>query len=242
MEILTEIGDLQIGTIEKVILILLVAAIFNLEKILIVLDRLANHWTVDKKFKDNNFYIRVFLGSMFVGAIIGCIWILGDYYKTPFVIRCACLIVLWGISLLFINGRETVKLGVLHESRIVGVLLINFPIVLFTIAILAMYYEKVTLETICMLLLILCEFRGLYVFSSSYTIYSNSYVDVVLANSEKICGIDVDKIKKKGKWLIIDINKTKRILLFDNVIELNYYGEPKYVLGKLDYIKDIKCT
>lgn len=37
MEILTEIGDLQIGTIEKVILILLVAAIFNLEKILIVL-------------------------------------------------------------------------------------------------------------------------------------------------------------------------------------------------------------
>ncbi len=45
-------------------------------------------------------------------------------------------------------------------------------------------------------------------------------------------------MKKKSKWLIITSGSEKKMLLFEDIIRIDYYGEAKYIL-KENFFLDI---
>lgn len=65
-----------------------------------------------------------------------------------------------------------------------------------------------------------------------YIRYENSFADITLNTFSKIEKVEVDKIYKSGKWLIIEYEKEKRYILFENIVDIRYYGDAKYVISK----------
>lgn len=64
------------------------------------------------------------------------------------------------------------------------------------------------------------------VFSDHILIYSNKYVSVVLNDGTEIKDIQIDKIKVKRKWMIINkIGENEIRIRESSVVRINYYGK-----------------
>ena len=64
------------------------------------------------------------------------------------------------------------------------------------------------------------------VFSDNILIYSNKYVSVVLNDGTEIKDIQIDKIKVKRRWIIINKTEKNEIRISESaVVRINYYGE-----------------
>lgn len=83
--------------------------------------------------------------------------------------------------------------------------------------------DKATLVwgiTLCALVLLVP------VFSDHILIYSNKYVSVTLNDGTEIKDIQIDKIKVKRKWMVINkIGENEIRIRESSVIRINYYGE-----------------
>lgn len=77
---------------------------------------------------------------------------------------------------------------------------------------------------------IIIEITGLLYFTGRYITYKYSYANIYAANGNALKGIDIDKIKIKGKWIIIEnIQNETRIKLIE-LQGIEYYGEQKVKL------------
>lgn len=64
------------------------------------------------------------------------------------------------------------------------------------------------------------------IFSDNILIYSNKYVSVILNDGTEINDIQIDRIKIKRKWMIINKTEKNEIRIRESsVVRSNYYGE-----------------
>lgn len=110
-----------------------------------------------------------------------------------------------------------------HKVRKIIVLALTEVIYFMPIFMLNHADDKATLVwgiALCALVLLVS------VFSDHILIYSNKYVSVVLNDGTEIKDIQIDKIKVKRKWMIINkIGKNEIRIRESFVVRINYYGK-----------------
>lgn len=135
------------------------------------------------------------------------------------------------LAIHFAKSWKIVKVGFFGIHKWIANFFIDAPIIILTIGLgfdiwsqNFIFVQQVSIVLICVL-----DAVGVFLFYSSCTIYKNSYAEIVLDTTERIKNVDIDKMKKKGKWLIIQEESTKSIVSFEKISRIVYYGEEKYV-------------
>lgn len=77
---------------------------------------------------------------------------------------------------------------------------------------------------------IITEMIGLLCFMGRYITYKYSYANIYLADGTMIKGMDIDKIKIKGKWIIIENTQNETRIKLIELQRIEYYGEQKVKL------------
>lgn len=97
--------------------------------------------------------------------------------------------------------------------------------VLYSMIILIVDYEDYK-PLLAWVIIISALFILVPIFSDNILIYSNKYVSVILNDGKEINDIQIDKIKIKRKWMIINKTGKNEIRIRDSsVVRSNYYGE-----------------
>ncbi len=192
------------------------------------------HWDVDKKYVENKFYLWILIISFCVSWVINFLFFFCICLLENCIVSCLIEVLLLGMVIWWFNKWKTVKLGLLGIDKWLGQVLISVPVILLTIGMNLYIAVGEMVGAICLIIMIIFEIVGLQNFFCSCTVYQNSYANIILNTSEKIEAVEVDKICKTGKWLVVRQDNIKRVILFDNVCEIMYYGATKYVLRKFE--------
>ncbi|MBQ9700980.1 MAG: hypothetical protein IJV71_10225 [Lachnospiraceae bacterium] len=193
------------------------------------------YWYIETKYKNDNFYVTVLIVSLIEGFFIVFIEVFTYHYFVNKVVTHSISVVLLLVFIIHINSRKSVKLGLLRVRKKIGIVLVDLPIIILTLGMSFSIWMKKTaiIFPICIVATFILEIIGCVMFHYSYTIYQFSYVDITMNAQENIKRVEVDNIKKKGKWLIVKDKDRKRMILFDAVKKFDYYGETKYIYHNL---------
>lgn len=187
-------------------------------------------WKVDIKYIDDNTYAFVCLLSFVESFFCAMLYLHTELKGVHFAIRVICIIVLIVMFIYFINTRKNVRLLLLKKNNMHRKILIDMPVVVSTIGMISTLCGNEVIQNISQIVILIIMSIGMSIFLGGMTCYKNSHADITLNTLEKILHIEADKIQKVGKWLIIRQGQEKRVLLFDTVVKIEYYGEAKYVL------------
>lgn len=74
------------------------------------------------------------------------------------------------------------------------------------------------------------EILGLIAFWGKYNKYDYSFANLYFSDGTEIIAVDVEKIKKKSKWILIEEPDKEIRIKAETLKKIEYYGEPKISL------------
>lgn len=194
-------------------------------------------WKMQGKVKGTFFY-PIILGLTFIVellefvvyiSIISCLE-LNRLENVVISIMSLIAVVMTNIHIL--NRNKFVKRRTVGKKILI--MLVDVPTVLIATALwLSCYGGGFTnIADLCKLLILLADFVGMLIFGDEGIMYENSYVDIRINSSEQMKGIDIEKIQKSGKYLIINSKTSKQIILIESIVSIEYYGKPKFIVSE----------
>jgi hypothetical protein len=197
-----------------------------------------NWWRIQVKFESDLFFAYVMLCSLievvvtfYLGLKIKELLLSflnsGWNYALSFVLFLVSTYVLFKLHyrIFFIRKR---LVGINIFIRIlcfIPVLLINLVMWLFYLNIMHEWIKSIISITF-----IITEIIGLIYFMGRYLTYEYSFANIHLKNGTVISEIDIDKIKRKAKWIIIEKSKSEIRVKLEEFNRIDYYGEQKVKL------------
>jgi len=190
------------------------------------------YWEVERKYNNETFYLKMLMYSLLFSICIAFLYLILSSLNIHISIRILMILILWTLIIKFLNERKSVRVNLLRVSKWYIKILICLPVVFITVGLVASLENYKFINYICMMMTFGCEIIGLIKFSNSYTVYKHSLAKISLNTSQQIDEIDVSKMYKKGDWLVFWKDNNKNLVLFESIVKIEYYGEPKYVVYK----------
>jgi len=190
------------------------------------------YWEVERKYNDEIFYFKILMLSILFSFCITFWYLFLSCINMYTVVRSVITLILWVFVIKFLNNRKSVRVNLLRVNKWYAKILICLPVIFITTGMIASLEEYRIIEYICVIMTLGCEIVGLIKFSNSYTVYKHSLAKIILNTSQQIDEIDVSKMYKKGDWLVFWKDNNKTLVLFESIVKIEYYREPKYIIYK----------
>lgn len=201
-------------------------------------------WGIKNKQESDFFYAWLIIFSFIESIIVGFLY-LSIYVILFLFLKTANLFILTpifiGILYFIIHfhlKRYFIRKRLLCEKKIHKILAC-IPLVIMScdFMLLILGISNSILNMFFTVLFISAEILGFIAFWGKYNKYDYSFANLYFSDGTRIMAVDVEKIKKNSKWILIEGPDKEIRVKAETLKKIEYYGEPKISLKS--FLSDI---
>lgn len=194
----------------------------------------SRQWSARVSIKGDLFFMFVYLLALIESLVVFvCISIYPVLTKSlnmmfSKVLGFALFSLICVFILKFHFGRKFIRKRLLGKNKIHRYV-IGSTVVVMTVINVAIIYKPITMPFLAAIFAII-ELVGLDLFKADHKIYEYSFATLLFDGATVMEKIEIDKISKRGKWIIINTEGKDVRMRADSLSRVEYSGEPKVVI------------